>query len=69
MSNKKTNKDIRKAGNASQNNGGDNGHTKQGRKTKRVDRKNLTGGTRGGFDHARPINNRKSKSTTARTAR
>jgi hypothetical protein len=58
---KKTKKDNRKAGNASQNNGGDNGHTKQGRKAKRVDRKNLTGGTRSGFDHARPINNRKSK--------
>ena len=60
MSNK-TNKDNRKAGNASQNNGGDKAHTKQGRKTKPVDRKRLNGGTRSGFDHARPINNRKSK--------
>ena len=60
MSNK-TNKDNRKTGNAGQNNGGDGKHTKQGRRTKRVERKNLTGDTRSGFDHARPINNRKSK--------
>lgn len=58
MSKQKT-KDNRKAGNASQGKGGK--HLKQGRKTKQVQRQNAKMGSGGGYDHARPINNRKSK--------
>ena len=59
MSNKKT-KENRQAGNASQK-GKEVSHLKQGRKTKRVKGQDAKMGSRGGYDHARPINNRKSK--------
>ena len=59
MSNEKT-KENRQAGNASQK-GKEVSHLKQGRKTKRVKGQDAKMGSRGGYDHARPINNRKSK--------